>query len=299
MKQFDQTFANAYRETVQYEEHTFPISARYNNSVGKGLPLRTLQAHWHDDFEGVEYVQGICEYTVNGERFVMHPGDFILLKGNALHSIRVLKETESKVLLIHPRLFNQNEFYMQRYLRMLDHSEKAAWLIHANLPWYQAFADAFRRTWTACRERAAGYEITATGQAYQMLECLIRDLEVSGGSSARSSFSSSSIEALKRMIGFIHDEFRSEISVLDIADAANISKSSCDKMFRRVLSQSPIEYLTDYRINQSISLLSDGATITEAALSCGFGTLPYYSRVFKDKTGSTPSAYRKMLQAEM
>ena len=100
---------------------------------------------------------------------------------------------------------------------------------------------------------------------------------------------------MKNMLSFIHAEYLNDFSVADIAEAANISKSSCDKMFRKMLQKSPLEYVIDYRIDRSIEQLSEGASVTEAALGCGFKSLPYYSRMFRKKTGYTPSMYRKML----
>ena len=42
-----------------------------------------------------------------------------------------------------------------------------------------------------------------------------------------------------------------------------------------------------------MELLRKNMTVTEAALSCGFNTLAYYSKIFKKVTGRTPLEFRK------
>ena len=283
------------REDVQYEEATFPISARYSGMADQKLPINEFPAHWHDDFEGVEYLQGASEYTVNGETFRPKQGDILFLKGNALHSIRTVQGSEARILLIHPRLFNPKELFMQKYLQMIERYEKNAWLIDGSQAWHEAFKDAFHHVYHSCIDREPCYEITASAQAFRMLELLVSDIRNQNALVSRDVFPKSSIEAMKRMLNFIHTEYLNDFSVADIAEAANISNSSCDKIFRRMLNKSPLEYVIDYRLDRSIELLAQKATVTEAAFGCGFRSLPYYSRMFRKKTGYPPSKYQKMI----
>ncbi len=56
--------------------------------------------------------------------------------------------------------------------------------------------------------------------------------------------------------------------------------------------QSPIDYLTEYRINEACKLLRAGnLSIAEVAVSVGFFDQFYFSRVFKRAKGVPPSKY--------
>ena len=58
------------------------------------------------------------------------------------------------------------------------------------------------------------------------------------------------------------------------------------------VGQSPIDYLTEYRINEACKLLRAGnLSIAEVAISVGFFDQFYFSRVFKRAKGVPPSKY--------
>jgi AraC-like DNA-binding protein len=58
------------------------------------------------------------------------------------------------------------------------------------------------------------------------------------------------------------------------------------------VGKSPIDYLTEYRINEACNLLrSSNLSIAEVAISVGFFDQFYFSRVFKKAVGMPPSKY--------
>jgi AraC-like DNA-binding protein len=58
------------------------------------------------------------------------------------------------------------------------------------------------------------------------------------------------------------------------------------------MGKSPIDYLTEYRINEACKLLRSGSlSIAEVAVSVGFFDQFYFSRVFKKSQGMPPSKY--------
>ena len=72
----------------------------------------------------------------------------------------------------------------------------------------------------------------------------------------------------------------------------------CDRyhanIFKKYLQQSPVDFLNAYRLEVSRHLLKGTSYhITQIATSCGFNHLSYFSKMFMDKYGCTPSEYRK------
>ncbi|MBQ1992399.1 MAG: helix-turn-helix transcriptional regulator [Clostridia bacterium] len=56
-----------------------------------------------------------------------------------------------------------------------------------------------------------------------------------------------------------------------------------------------IQYVINYRLDiASEKLINTKLTITEIAEETGFSNLPYFTRSFTAKYGSTPNAYRKL-----
>ena len=57
----------------------------------------------------------------------------------------------------------------------------------------------------------------------------------------------------------------------------------------------PIEYVTNYRLNKACELMADGKNVTEAALLSGFNSSSYFSETFKKKYKISAREYKKRL----
>ena len=82
-----------------------------------------------------------------------------------------------------------------------------------------------------------------------------------------------------------------------LAAAGNISKSECCRFFKKVMRQTPFEYLLRYRIQKSVPLLlSAEMNVTEVAEAVGFVGPSYYSEIFRRWMDCSPTEYRKQHQ---
>ncbi|MBC5582261.1 helix-turn-helix domain-containing protein [Anaerofilum sp. BX8] len=93
-------------------------------------------------------------------------------------------------------------------------------------------------------------------------------------------------------VKFIQFNYSHEITIDDIAKAVGVSRSHLYRVFMSNIGESPIDYLTNYRINEACYLLKCGnLSIAEIATSVGFFDQFYFSRVFKKSKGVPPSKY--------
>ncbi len=77
-------------------------------------------------------------------------------------------------------------------------------------------------------------------------------------------------------------------------DASFISVRECCRCFKENLNTTPFSYLIDYRLYKSCELLSHTSmSITEIAITCGFGSSSYFTKLFREKFSCTPGEYRK------
>lgn len=83
-----------------------------------------------------------------------------------------------------------------------------------------------------------------------------------------------------------------------LARECNISEIYFRKIFTEEYKLSPKQYLIEVRINKAKQLLTDGFLKTNAVASqCGFTNQYHFSRIFKEKTGFTPTEYSKYNRA--
>ena len=87
------------------------------------------------------------------------------------------------------------------------------------------------------------------------------------------------------------------VNVEDIAVGLGIGYSAFRRMFREYTGLSPAQYHLQLRVNTARELLRT-TTLPIAVIGrrVGFDSAYYFARIFREKTGHTPSAYRAMSQ---
>ena len=86
----------------------------------------------------------------------------------------------------------------------------------------------------------------------------------------------------------------SPITLDDVSRAFYCSRSHISHQFKKQMGKSVREYLTELRIEDAKRLLRhSGLSVTEIAYSIGFANSDYFSVVFKEHIGCSPTAYRR------
>ena len=97
-----------------------------------------------------------------------------------------------------------------------------------------------------------------------------------------------------RALKFISENYVENISLNDIVKCVHISKYHFVRIFKEYMTESPYQYLQNYRINMSKKLLTEtDIPISEIVNLVGFSDIHNYIKVFKRMVGTTPSDYRR------
>ncbi len=97
----------------------------------------------------------------------------------------------------------------------------------------------------------------------------------------------STLEYLKR-------HFRENPSLSEIADNLNYSVPHICRVFKQNYNESIVNYLTKLKIDEAMKLIElNKLSFREISDSLGFDNVAYFTRIFKQQTSMTPSAYRK------
>ena len=125
------------------------------------------------------------------------------------------------------------------------------------------------------------------GYLYLFISALMRET-----SESKPHSTSSSSQYVLNAIEYIQFNYSHDITIDDVAKRGGVSPSHLYRVFMLNVGQSPIDYLTEYRINEACKLLRAGnLSIAEVAISVGFFDQFYFSRVFKRAKGVPPSKY--------
>ena len=101
-------------------------------------------------------------------------------------------------------------------------------------------------------------------------------------------------EATKK---YVSENYDKKVSIMDICREFGCSKSTLLSTFKKQYGVTVGEFLTEFRLGEAKRLLEDGElSINEIAHTTGFYDQSYFSKVFSQKCGISPSDYRKGLR---
>lgn len=100
---------------------------------------------------------------------------------------------------------------------------------------------------------------------------------------------------LKETIEFIENNYSNpELSNTLLAEKIHISEVYFRRIFKESFGITPKQFILDIRIKKAKQLISyNELNITKIAELCGFSTVYHFCRAFKEKTGLTPTEYKK------
>jgi two-component system response regulator YesN len=112
-----------------------------------------------------------------------------------------------------------------------------------------------------------------------------------GSSAADSTASEGKID---QIIAYIHAHYAEEISNESLGSQFNYHPNYLNRQMVLFTDKSLHQYLLTYRITKAIELLETTALpVSEVGQAVGFKDFSHFSKLFKLKTGSSPSAFRR------
>ena len=305
-----------YSETVDYNRKEYPFYIR--RGILSTYPNYSAVSHWHEDLEFIIILSGRMSYNVNGATVELSPDDGIMVNSRQFHYGYSPDYTECEFIciLLHPLLLCINEFFEGTYVQpVISNTELQYQMLSNSIPWQKETLDLLHKLYRQCDQcgyllddaplRAARLNASADNTAasddailkiQSLLLCLwlplYQNLPKQTGQPAKSN---RQLSTVKQMVTFIRTHYKDPLSLDRIADAGNVCKSSCSALFHKYLSQTPVTYLTEYRLSKALDLLSHtDMSITEISYEVGFNSISYFSETFKKHYQCTPTEYAKM-----
>lgn len=101
-----------------------------------------------------------------------------------------------------------------------------------------------------------------------------------------------------RAIRRVRAEYRSPLSVTDLAKTAGMSASSFHEHFKSVTGTTPLQYQKDLRLIEARTLVVDrNRTVSEAAYAVGYESPTHFSRDYSRKFGLPPSQDESVIRS--
>ncbi|MBW7455195.1 helix-turn-helix domain-containing protein [Paenibacillus sepulcri] len=102
------------------------------------------------------------------------------------------------------------------------------------------------------------------------------------------------VNSIMTAVKIVKDELDQQLYAIDVAKRVNMSRSYFNQCFKDIVSQSFNEYLRQVRMKRAEEyLLQSRKPVQWIAERTGYVDVKYFSRIFRESTGMTPSEYRK------
>ncbi len=271
----------------------FPFHIEY------GKQEKNVFTHTHHDFmELVIVLEGSAIHVVNNEEFVVSKGDVFVVGNDITHSYR-----NSDNFLICNIMYRENDFFVNngdvsllsgfQALFVLEpyESKKSSFrhrlkLTHGNFEQVRRLTDVMLEEY---KRQTPGWRTLMKSYFQQLAVMLSRLYEFDENPR------NTDIINLAKAAAYIETHYAENIEISELAKLSHYSERHFLRLFTRTYKATPTEYITNLRINHACILLKNSkCTISGAAMQCGFADVNYFSRLFRKKTGLSPTEYRKL-----
>lgn len=284
------------REKINYNSARTPVYIRTSHlSDPLYAPGMSAMCHWHEDIEFIHILSGYMDYSVNGSIYRIETGEGIFVNSRQLHYGFSPDQSDCCFICIvlNPLLLCATPHIEQSFITTLtDNKGFPMKLLTPAIPWQNSLIQLLRKTSQIYEEKEPGYELELQSLFNRIWLLLYRNMP-SSAVAPRNPYSD--MTTMKAMIRYIQTHITTRICLKDIALAGQVCQSRCCTIFRKYLNRTPIEYVTEYRLQEGRRLLSEtDLNVTEIAYRTGFSGASYFSERFRQYYHCSPGEYRKL-----
>ncbi len=288
---------------IKTEKNRKEIKEHGNYGFPVNISLESIQAyeqgmfwwHWHPEIELTCVLEGEIEYHINDSVYHLHAGDGLFGNSNTLHAGFQVADKECFYVSItfHPRfLYGYESSRLQtKYVNFITENERWHSLkLQEEVGWHREALSKMKEIYALSGQQPADYEL----QVHILLMRIWQELyRYFCALPKEEELPQKNIQRLREIIAYIQEHYNENISLDDIAGHINICKSECCRFFKKYMNMTIFEYLSFLRIQNSLSLLKRGESITRAAEMVGFSHPAYYGQIFRRYMKCTPREYKQ------
>ncbi len=264
---------------LRYERHIssqthFPIQFMVVGQIQN--TQQSFYINWHEHIELL-----FCLYSgsvfCGTKTYYLKRGDLIVVNPNEYHTTN---EGLFYCLQINPSFFADVQF---KDVLFTPYIKKDSVII-----------DCFKAIRKDIKHKNTGWDMSVKSIVYRLCCYLLQNYQTDILAENETDNIQSKAARVAEILNFITTNFQNSVTTAFLAEQFHMSESYFCSFFKSKTNLSPMEYINQYRIKMSQSLLkSTDNSITDIALTVGFSDPNYFSRTFKKITGFSPREFRK------
>lgn len=241
--------------------------------------------HYHTFHKIIILLAGRADYAIEGERYALQPGDYMLVGRGSIHKPIVDRSDfyERSILYISPA-------YLQRL--QCDGSDLETCFHKAQedfrYVYHSGAGDRVRELFTLLEQsqQEEGFGASLLQQAlFTQLMVEVNRISLAGDTVSAAAGDSKVVAILQ----YLNAHLTEGLTIDELAARFYISKYHMMRRFREETGYTIHNYVTEKRLLLAQQLLGQGISPGEAALRCGYQEYSTFSRAYKKQFGRSPS----------
>ena len=287
-------FQFSLREKFKREQIEFPFylyEPRYESLY------RVLTPHWHDELE-IWYCLCDGKCMLDGNVFLFQKGDIVIINKRVIHEFEINSPDKIVIFLFDYQFlsFAIEDECQLKFINPLKYEQlQLTPFIHTVHPMYESIKEILEQIIKLHKEKSIAYELQLKSKLYTLLYYFYNYTEYKIVTDEATK-KKGRIQAIQKSIEYMEINMQHEITISKLAEISNVSKFYYIRLFKELTNQTPMEYLTNLRLEYAKRLMENNSwNITQVSYEVGFNRMGYFARKFKQKFGMTPTEYKKTL----
>lgn len=248
----------------------FPLEPYF---LDENHPRYNMQFHWHKEYELINILKGSFTVILNGNSYELKEGESVFIPGGIIHG-GTPKNCLYEVIVFFPSI--------------MFATQKSKFVLESQILYPVFFQNNsnVENIFNALRLKKEGYELTVIGNLYLLAEKMLSLKD------KNKIIPDLRIEKIKSVLYYIEKNYAENISLSELAATASMSPNYFCRFFKQLTKETPIEYITRYRIEKACEMLVGGNSVTDTTYHCGFNDTSYFINIFKKHMGISPKQYQ-------
>jgi len=282
-------------EQITHNAAIFPIT--YFCDELASLPNWAGPLHWHPDFEIATAVSGVLDFQIGQQHIILEAGDSIFVNGNILHGIKQLSgdipDPMPNIVFSGAVIAPETSEIYRKYIQPIACCGTLPFILfNQKNGWHNEVNQLVKNVYCLMYEQGQCYEMAVQRGLSSIFEYIFSNFDDLPKSENTRIQINTQIR-IQKMLSYIREHYAEAVTLEDIAGAANISRSEAGRCFNTYMGCSPVDALIGHRLQIAHRLIKDTTlTLQEISYSCGFNSVHYFSRRFRQTYGYTPGQYR-------
>ncbi len=286
---------NTLKENAVHGTQNYPYAEySFDGKEDFQVPL-----HWHKEAEIIFMKEGRYKVTVNAEQYSGEAPAMFFVGSGEIHSLRMERGTVETAVVFSPQILESASYDSIQHTILTPWMEGklkvSSFLAPGDAMWAETLC-LYREIWRAAKEKEIGSYLRLKAGLFRLLASLYeqeRMIRIDHGKEE----DPERIEPLKKVLGFVRQNYSRRITADEIADVAGMNTQYFCRYFKKHTGRTLTEYVNDVRVSQAARLLAQTQDkILNIAVQCGYENAGYFINRFRRCKGMTPSEYREWMK---